>query len=416
VGSGSDAHQELEPGFEQHDSCAQRYHGVAVNSLSAAAIACLALIPCACAQFVDNFDGPAIQDWYTKTGDGFATMEFRQADGYGSILVDATHDKRGIWWAYVRRNVAPALDLKRLHEPGHELRIETRIRVSHAPRRVNLHLNTQKTTDFLSHLMEYDIPDTDWHTISMTTHGFKAGPGDTVNAQLALIDWGLSRYRVDVDYYKVDVVDAAKVRPDVGNPIPYRPPNPPPESFSQSVPVAADSMIDLTYPDVNFDDWKTNDSGGSAPVMTVSGTEWPIMRFDLTRYKDRKPAGQGLLVLTTRSVEVKANEEKDFGMVRVSEILGGDPAWDQRTVTLERLCEGHPLEDVINTQMIIDVYVAPRDGGKTLVTISKPVLERLLSGRTKGISVKPLGAITAAFYSMEYKNGERGARLYFNLE
>ena len=175
-------------------------------------------------------------------------------------------------------------------------------------------------------------------------------------------------------------------------------------------------MIDLTYPDVNFHDWRTNDPGGPARVMTVSGTEWPIMRFDLSKYTGRQPAAQGLLVLTTRSVEAKATEEKDFGMVRVSEILGGDPAWDQRTVTLERLCQGHPVEDVINTQMIIDVYVAPRDNGKTLVTISKPVLERLLSGRTKGISVKPLGAITAAFYSMEYKNGEHSARLYFNLK
>jgi hypothetical protein len=46
--------------------------------------------------------------------------------------------------------------------------------------------------------MEFDLPDTDWHTVSLTTHGFQA-TGDTVIAHLALMDWGLENYRVDLD-------------------------------------------------------------------------------------------------------------------------------------------------------------------------------------------------------------------------
>ena len=97
-----------------------------------------------------------------------------------------------IWWALVKRRVSDRLDLKLLAQPAYEVRVEARIRVSHAPRRVNLHVNTQRTTDFHSHLMEFDIPDSDqWHTIGFTTRQFDAGVGDTVFAQLALIDWGL---------------------------------------------------------------------------------------------------------------------------------------------------------------------------------------------------------------------------------
>ena len=113
-------------------------------------------------QFLDHFgkDRQAIGNWTWFTGDGSATMDFQQGKGFATITVDATRDQRNIWWALVKQEVSDALDLSRLSEPGYELRIEARIRVSHAPRRVNLHLNTQKTVDFHTHLMEFDIPDT----------------------------------------------------------------------------------------------------------------------------------------------------------------------------------------------------------------------------------------------------------------
>ena len=91
--------------------------------------------------------------------------------------MDGTTDKRGIWWALVERKVSDKMNLSLMQKPGHEFRIEARVRSSHAPRRVNLQILTQRTTDYDSHLMEYDVPDTgNWHTISMTTHGSTPSP------------------------------------------------------------------------------------------------------------------------------------------------------------------------------------------------------------------------------------------------
>jgi hypothetical protein len=74
------------------------------------------------------------------------------------------------------------MDLSVMQKPGHEFRIEARVRSSHAPRRINLQIQTQRTTDYDSNLMEFDIPDTsNWRTFSMTTHGFDASPGDTIS-------------------------------------------------------------------------------------------------------------------------------------------------------------------------------------------------------------------------------------------
>ena len=154
--------------------------------------------------------GPATarRRWtFRPGGDGLRVDPGRRDDGSPRDLVgaDQAQGVRAAWTS----GSSPVRSI--------ELRIEARIRVSHAPRRVNLHLNTQRTTDFHSHLMEFDIPDSEtWHTISMTTRDFPAVPGDTVFGQMALIDWGLEKYRVDVDYFKVDIVDVARAGPDNG--------------------------------------------------------------------------------------------------------------------------------------------------------------------------------------------------------
>jgi hypothetical protein len=61
------------------------------------------------AQFIDNFetelkvDSAGLNGWTYRTGDGNATMKFISSKkGYASIFVDATNDKRGIWWALIR--------------------------------------------------------------------------------------------------------------------------------------------------------------------------------------------------------------------------------------------------------------------------------------------------------------------------
>lgn len=380
----------------------------------------------ASAQFIEDFnsssvkiDPEGLKGWMFRAGDGTATMDFRQGgDGYGSILVDATTDKRGIWWALIERKVSDKMDLSLMQKPHHELRIEARIRVSHAPRRVNLQVLTQRSTDDDANLMEYDIADTtNWHVISMTTHGFDARPGDTVFGHLALMDWGLEKYRVDVDYIKVDIVNASTVGPDKGDPIPYHPPIADPASFAQDVKVAQDSMIDFVDTDVNENDWSVLDKAkGKINVLTVDETHDVVLRWDLSAFAGKKVADHGLLELTTYSLQRKTEYVKDFGLIRVVEILGGDPNWDQATVTTDSFCHYEPLSRVLNTQMIIDWPVTPGDGAKTYLTISKTVLQRMIDGKTHGIAIKALGAINASFYSMEDGAGRYSARLHFNLQ
>jgi hypothetical protein len=389
--------------------------------LVAAALSCLATA--APAQFRDDFeetplptDPEGLRGWSFFTGDGEATMDMR-ADGAGHarVRVDAMRDRRGIWWALVKRCVSGSLDLARLARPGQELRIEARVRTSHAPRRVNLHLNTQRTTDFHSHLMEYDIPDTArWHTISMTTRDFDGGPGDTVCGQLALMDWGQGRYEVAIDHFKVDVVDVAEAGPDLGEPLPYRPAIPDPGGFGHAAPAAQAAVVDLQHPDVNLAGWGIAGADRRERLLTVSGTQWVVLRFDLRSFAGRPVARAGLLELTTHSVLRAPTDLEEFGEIRVVEILGGDPAWREESVTLDGLRQGRPLDEVFNSQMVIDVPVAETGGATTHVTISRPVLQRLVDGRTLGITLRPLGAIVASF--------ERGTantaapRLLFDVE
>ncbi len=376
------------------------------------------------AQFLDDFNGTsivkdpnAINGWAFFTGDGLATMDFRQVDDYASISVDATKDKRNIWWALIKRRVSEKLDLSLLNKPGYELRIEARIRTSHAPRRVNLHLNTQRTVDFHSHLMEFDIPDTtNWHIISMTTRDFDARPGDRVFGQLALMDWGLSKYRVDVDYMKVDIVNVASAGPDKGVQVPYHPPIPDPNSFAHKVKVAHDCIIDSQYPDMNFNNWCVQDESGKTTLLTVSSTQFVIMRWDLSAFGGKKVDGLGLLELMTHSLQRFSDKLKDFAMIRIVEILEGDPNWNQETVTYNSLCRGQSIDSVLNSQMIIDVEVSEAPSSKTLITISNPVLQRMIEGKTKGLAIRSLGAINASFYAMENKKGKFSPQLLFNLQ
>jgi hypothetical protein len=376
------------------------------------------------AEFVESFDAPTLkidssaQDgWAFFTGDGQATMTFdNDGQGHGSIAVDATHDQRGIWWALIKRSVSQDLDLEKLAGPDYELRVEARVRVSDAPRRVNLHVNTQRTTDFHTHLMEFDFDTPNaWQTISMTTHDFPAGPSDTVFAQLALMDWGFEKYRVDIDYFKVSVVDARHAPPDVGVSIPYHPTVADPKGFRVAVPVAHDATIDLNHPDFNLNNWRVRDGDKDKRIIAVNGAQYSVLRFDLSAYAGREIKGPGLLELTTQSVQRSSDDIKDFGQVRVVEIVGGDPSWNETSVTTTSLRRDQPITRVLNGQMIIDWPVAEGDGAKTYFTIPEPVLKRLISGRTLGIAIKPLGAINAAFYAHEQDGGAHSARLLFNV-
>ena len=372
------------------------------------------------AQFLENFDNSTSsleeKGWSYASGDGFATMDFIQKDGYASVYVDATKDKRNIWWALIRCQV-PGLDLEKLTLPNYELRVEAKIKVSQAPRRVNLHFNHQRTTDFHSHLMEYDIPDTlNWYTISLTTQNFDAKPGDQVNAQMALMDWGLGKYRIDIDYFKVDVVNRNTIGPDKGMKMPYHPPLVDPETFQHHILVLEDATIDGEYTDMNFNNWQDQDKTNASTLLSVNGTQIVIMRWDLGKFKGKQVSKAGLLELTIHSVQRDPDYAKDFGSVRITEILGGDPRWEQETVTYDLFCNETPFTQVLNTQMIIDGEVKEYKEGKALFTISKPVLQRLIDGKTLGLAIKPLGAVHASFYAMENEEGRFSPKLHFDVD
>ena len=376
------------------------------------------------AQFLDDFDQKKVKGWFCLTGDGDITMDLVPMDGYARLTVDATRDKYNVWWATIKRDVTPFLDLGKLKEPDYELRVEAKVRLSTAPHRINFMINTQRTTNFHEHLMEFDIPDTTgWHVVSYTTRNLDVVPGDTLYVQLSATDFGWEKYFVDIDYYRADVVNVKQAGADKGEAIPYHPPIPDVNTFAIHLPAAHDCGLNLDFPDVNFNDWQEVTAEGNARVLTVNGNQWAILRWDFGKYKGGKVAQAGLLEITTFSVAQGGNYSAvygddfgmEFGKIRVIEILGGDPNWNQENVTYHNFMQSKPYPAVFNTQMIYDADLSQTPDGKSFITISKPVMQRLLDGTTKGLLIRPLGAIDVSIYAVEDKTGQ-GAKLHFNLK
>ncbi|AHM62664.1 hypothetical protein D770_22085 [Flammeovirgaceae bacterium 311] len=376
------------------------------------------------AQFIDSFEDNKLEGWLFFPGDGNASIDFVPKQGYATMVVDASKDRHNAYWTIIKRNVAPFLKLEKLKDPAFELRVEARVRIPRAPRRLNIMVNTQKTTDFHHDLMEFDIPDTSWHVISMTTRNLDAVPGDSLFVQLGVTDFGLGQYEVDVDYFKADIVNTKKADPDKGLRVPYHPPIPDLNTFSNHLNVTHDALINLDFPEVNFNDWQVKEKGGNARILTVNGNQWAVLRWDLKQFKNQKAQGAAVLELTTQSVSKGGNYIEaygqdygmEFGKIRVIEILGGDPDWEQGKVTFNSLMQGKPYEEVFNEQMMYDTEMAEQNGDKTYITISEPVLQRLLDGTTKGLLIRPLGAIDASFYASENGKGMDGPKIHFNTK
>lgn len=380
--------------------------------------ALLMALPFASAQMLDDFNSETTELWEAFTGDGEARLEFVPRDGFARMQIDARDDRHNVWWAIIKRDISSQVDMQKLASPDHELRVEVRLRPSHAPRRVNIMINTQRTVDYHQHLREYDIDDTGWHTISMTTRDLDAGPGDSLFVQLGATDWGRGRYHVDVDYYKAEVVPVADAEPDLGEPLVYHPPIPALDGFSHRLAVAQDVLLNRDFPDVNFHHWQAQDG---ARVLTVSASQWPLLRWDLEDLNGQQAAGAGILVLTTHSLQKGGNYIAAYGedlgvefdKVRIFEVLGGEAGWDERKITYNSFARGRPLDELLNSQMVFDTELNPKPGGKTFITLPRPVLQRLLDGRTRGLLLRPLGAIDAAIYDTG-DDDHKGALLYFN--
>ncbi|MDT0686618.1 hypothetical protein [Autumnicola psychrophila] len=377
------------------------------------------------AQFIDDFEKEELEDWLYFTGDGNAEIDFvQEKESFATIYIDATNDQHNVWYAITKRNVAPYLNLKKLKGPDSELRVEARVRIKNPPKRVNIMVNTQRTTEFHHDLMEFELQDQDWHVISMTTNNLDAIPGDSLFIQFNVTDFGPGKYEVDVDYIKADIINTKKAGPDKGIQIPYHPAIPQLSSFSNKAEVAHDALINKEYPELNLNDWHVREKEGVFRVLTVNGNQWAILRWDLENFKDSEAKGAGILEITTQSVATGGNYvevyedqlAEEFPRVRVIEIFDGQEAWEQEEVTHNSFIQGKPYQEVFNTQMIYDFEVDKIPGGKNFITISQPVMQRLLNGTTKGLLIKPLGAIDASFYASENTKqaGKMKPKLYFN--
>ena len=368
--------------------------------------------------FVEDFSSPQLTGWRMITGSGDLvadqTVTLTQQDGIGIFRIDATKDRRNIWWAVMNHEITDQIDRSMLGRPDKAIRIEAKVRLP-KPRRFNMSLNYTGTTNYDDDLAEFDIADSDWHVVSYTNKEFGAKPADQVFVQLAVMDAGCEVITVEVKYIKVTIVDAATALPDLGNPLPYRPSLKGAEDFTHSLVVKEDAIIDAAYPWVNFSKWQ-DASTGSEPLLSISGSQKSILRWDFSGFAGKKPKGWGLLVLTTHDVQYAPSDLEEFGYIRLVEIKDGDPSWTRDKVTFESLLQGKAVSEVIQPQLVMDTPPEQKKGAKTIISISPVVMERLFSGKTKGLAIYSQGAVNASFASSEANDPRDRPTLYFDIE
>lgn len=364
----------------------------------ASSLLCPPLASDAPAGFHDGFDTPAAAAaWSTMTGDGDVRVRFSQSHGIATIDVDARADRRNIWWALIRHPVTPAIDPHELERPDRELRIEVRVRTDTAPRRINLHANHSRTTDFHSHLREYDLPVAGaWQMLSMTTGGFDARAGDEIYLQLALMDWGLREYRLDIDYIRASVVDPLESGGDLGRPLPYRPAPGRVDRYAYALPAAAAGTVNRAWPETGGP-WRAAHEPAGTGKLLAGPSQVIVLRWDAANLPDGPVPGWGVLELVTDTVFESRAGLESFAELRVTEVLGGSTDWHGDTVTLDELLDGAPAYTVINEQPVIDVAPQSAAGARTRIPLSPPVLERLLCGRTRGLAISSHGGVLAVF-------------------
>jgi hypothetical protein len=385
--------------------------------LLAAALVCGA----ARADFLEDFHGKTLASdpsfktgWGTLAGSGEATVSFTQKNHHGVMTVDARADKRNIFWTLIKRAVTRDIDMAKLASPGHALRMEMKIRLSDAPRRVHFQINTNRTTDYHANLREFDIADTAWHTIAWTNTGLDVKPGDEVYVTLGMTDLGRALYTAEIEYVKASVV----ARPDdLGNPLTYRPVLA--ASFANTLTVAEDAIIDSAYPWVNLKDWtELNPDEGTLGVHVdaVSGSQITILRFDFSKFKGRTADGWGVLELTTATAAWAPTNLEEFGYLRAVEIKNTAPDFQRATVTWDSFFAGRPVLGVLNGQLFFDVQPAVQRAGKTVIAINPAVMQRLIDGTSKGIAVYGQGALNFSFASSQAPGEGSRPTLRFNVK
>jgi hypothetical protein len=386
-----------------------------------AALAAALVCQSAAAAFVEDFQGKTLAadptfktGWGTLTGSGEATVSFTQKNHHGFMTVDARHDRRNIYWALIKRAVTKDVDMAALAKPGHGLRMEMKLRLSDAPRRVHFQINTNRTTDFHANLREFDIGDTDWHTIAWTNTSLDVKPGDDVFITLGMTDMGRAVYTAEIAYVKADVVETPN---DLGNPLPYRPALP--AHFDNTLTVAQDAIIDAAYPWVNLKDWtELNPDEGTlgVHVNAISGSQITLLEFDFSALRGKKADGWGTLELTTTTAGWAPTNLEEFGYLRAVEIKNTAPDFRRDSVTWDSFFAGRPVLDVLNGQLFFDIQPAVQRGGKTVIEINPAVMQRLIDGTSKGIAVYGQGALNLSFASSQAPGEGSRPTLRFNTK
>jgi hypothetical protein len=123
------------------------------------------------------------------------------------------------------------------------------------------------------------------------------------------------------------------------------------------------------------------------PLLSISGSQISILRWDFSDFTSKKPKGWGLLVLTTYNVQYAPSELEEFGYIRLVEIKGGNSSWTRDKVTFESLLQGKTAPEVIHPQLVMDTPPEQKQGAKTIIPVSPAVMERLFSGKTKGLAI-----------------------------
>lgn len=360
-----------------------------------------------------GFEPNNLKGWTTRTGDGNIIFRQKTEEGSVSLIVDPLKEKRNVWYAFMHQSISDFIDFKKLKQPEYELRMEAKVMASHAPRRINMYLSS---LDAGGYLREFDLGKAnEWYTISMVTSGFDFDPKEPLMTQVSMMDWGNTDiYELKVDYIKVDLVKVDEKQEQYGEPLVYRPVLKDATSYKNEVVPSGNASIDAMFPDEVLSMWKDETSEKTTSVVQVDQSKTILLKWDLSEFKGKKVTEAGQLEISTDALFRKEKSPKDFGEIRLSEILGVVEDWDGKTVTYNSFLGDNEFEEVVVSQCIADTKVSSEKGGKTIISISKPVLQRLIDGESNGIAIKPLGLISASFYDNQHP--ELAPKLRFTIE
>jgi len=311
----------------------------------------------------------------------------------------------------MHQSISEFIDVEKLNKPEYELRMEAKVMASHAPRRINMYLSSLDAGGFLR---EFDLSSSnEWITISMVTSGFDFDPKKPLMTQVSMMDWGNTDiYELKVDYIKVDLVMASDKLEQFGEPLIYRPELKAAGFYKKEIAAEDNASIDMLFPNESLIGWQNETSNNAPSVLQVDQSKTIILKWDFSKYKGKKVAEDGQLELTSNSLLRKAESGKDFGEIRISEITSSANEWDESSVTFNSFIGDNEYNEVIVSQCIVDTPV--NANGKTIVSISRPVLQRLIDGEASGIAIKPLGLISASFF--DNTNKELAPKLRFNVD